>query len=318
MTIWRMAMRVGSQGPSMFEKCRELGVAAIAYREVEKIDFSKYSEDNLPAAWYSLTGSAPHSLRRLVFRMEKGDIIYVKHGPQIVGRGVVMGPYKYMGAKITDRHLVGYNYCWWSHTVPVKWDKNFKPIEIRLGAEQPTILRLDGERLKKLEAALGKRAVQDKAGKIGKDADKDTDKSTAKGRGRGQGYRLNADENRAVEEHAMKAAVRYFKDTGYAVKDTSATKPYDLTCKKGNQTWYVEVKGTTGRPKKVLVTRGEVEHARRYPARTILVIVHGIRLDKNTCNTSGGKVLVQNPWRPKLKDLEATAYRYTLPEKQKR
>lgn len=497
MTVWRMAMRCGSQGPSMFEKCREHGVAAITYDYVEKIDFSKYSEDNLPEAWHMLTGSAGHSLRKLVFRMKKGDIIYVKHGSQIVGRGVVMGPYKYMGAKITDRHLLGYNYYWWSHTVPVKWEKDFKPVEILLGAEQHTILRLDGERLKRLEAALAEQCVPPRVlfarvgwmkyydgpregdpkpvgggknnienigheiynyhdingycyaffeppgqsppegkknlsiDRITRNADWDSvpgvtvvfvarrpeggqvvvgwhhnatvfrkcqrvKRPRLKGYGYycktrtedvilltvnervwsipsdhtfgnanicymlnadgsskkldwqqdildkirnytgpnffrnpvveeeevisercgGQGYDLNGAERRIVEDHAMKAASKYFGSKGYAVDDRHKNEPYDFVCRKGTQTWYIEVKGTTGQPKQVFLTRNEVRHARDHPNRSALFVLHGIRLNKEEGKASGGTVRLIKPWCPEKEALEALQYAYTLPEEE--
>lgn len=80
----------------------------------------------------------------------------------------------------------------------------------------------------------------------------------------------------------------------------------------------MEVKGTTGQPDKFLLTSGEVEHAGKHPRQTILFIVYDICLDKNILKASGGKKRILKPWCPEAKDLEATAYRYTLPEKQKR
>jgi len=81
--------------------------------------------------------------------MKIGDVIYVKQGTEIVGRGKITSPYKYdpsilKGSKVVD----------WHHYVKVDWEKNFKQVKICLGAELVTVLRLDGDRLQKLKTAI--------------------------------------------------------------------------------------------------------------------------------------------------------------------
>ena len=93
MTVWRMAMRCGNRGSSMFEKCREMGIAAITYRPIHKIDLSRYSKDNLPRAWSQLARSQKSSMANLAFKINQGDIIYVKDGPKIVVVGLLTGIY---------------------------------------------------------------------------------------------------------------------------------------------------------------------------------------------------------------------------------
>jgi|GEM_PF-1860039 len=304
MTVWRMAMRDGYGGESMWERCRTMGVAAYSYDCVQKVDLSKYSKDGpRPDGWQYLKGSAASSLIKVAFEMKKGDIIYVKEGPEIVGRGMVKGSYQFIGNKMKDK-----NGWWWSHAVPVKWDKDFKPIQIVLGADQIAVLELKGERLKMLQKALKEPSLTPLE-KVQEAED------ILRHQFRGQGYGLNAAERRLVEDHAMKAAGRYFKDKGYAVKDTHAHQSYDFICTKSGRKWFVEVKGTTGKPDKVLLTANEVRHARQHPDRTILFVVYGIHLDKKTGKTTGGKVWAIKPWCPESKSLEVTAYRYTLPER---
>ena len=491
MTVWRMAMRCGNRGSSMFEKCREMGIAAITYRPIHKIDLSRYSKDNLPRAWSQLARSQKSSMANLAFKINQGDIIYVKDGPQIVARGVVTGNYQFIGETLKDD-----DGDWWSHTVTVKWDTEaeFAPVKIKLNAEQFTVLELKGERLARLEAAIaaqfvprvlfarvgwmkyydGPREDDPKpisGGKYNKEQtghevynyhdingychsffeppgrlpasgkkdlnikrivpDAEADEVTGvtvvfvarhpsggqfvvgwhrnatvycacqrverfgldgygyytrtrtgdvvllpvserswripsdhsfgnsnvcytlnddgslkrlpwqqdildkiraysgpnvyqnpvleedeeiRTRSSGQGYGLNTVQRKAVEDCAMNAAERYFRANGYDFNDTHKTKPYDYTCTINGEQWFVEVKGTTGQPDKILVTSGEVEHARSPGGRTILFIVHGIRLDKNTQRASGGRSLMLQPWHPEDKDLEITAYQYTLPK----
>jgi predicted HNH restriction endonuclease len=82
--------------------------------------------------------------------MAAGDIIYVKEGPSVVGRGEVQGPYAYAlceEIKDDEGHL-------WPHQVPVKWDPEFTPIRILVGAEQhSTVCELREEDLRRLGEA---------------------------------------------------------------------------------------------------------------------------------------------------------------------
>ena len=73
--------------------------------------------------------------------MKKGDTIYVKDGPEIVGKGKITQKYQY-----NPNILNGVNT--WSHFVTVDWDKNFTPFVLVLGADLHTILELKDERLK--------------------------------------------------------------------------------------------------------------------------------------------------------------------------
>jgi hypothetical protein len=95
MTAWRMAFRVGSGGEDLWPDCQRLGVAAMEYRPLDDIDLSRYPEGEPRAAWKKLAPSQQTSLKRLVYDMAEGDVIYVKEGPIIVGKGVVTGPYHF-------------------------------------------------------------------------------------------------------------------------------------------------------------------------------------------------------------------------------
>ena len=56
------------------------------------------------------------SLKRFVYEMEEGDIIYVKQGPRIVGKGAVSGPYQFdKKNRIVDPYG-----CTWQHQRRVK------------------------------------------------------------------------------------------------------------------------------------------------------------------------------------------------------
>ena len=100
MAAWRMAMR-GTIHPAdqsrvyppieMWPCCHKLGVAAITYDPVKDDDFAAYNPLNLPNGWAQLTNPQKVSLKRFVYEMQEGDVIYVRESPKIVGKGIVLG-----------------------------------------------------------------------------------------------------------------------------------------------------------------------------------------------------------------------------------
>jgi len=152
MRYWRMAMRRGNQGSDLFPKCRELGIAAICYRDEHGRsivgDCRRLSRDDYENTWRqkALTDIAGRvSLRRIAYEIRNGDVIYVKHGGQITGKGRVVGEYEYDQLVATKLGASG-----WSHFVKVRWDDTFVPFDCLLGAEQWTVLPLNKERLEKV------------------------------------------------------------------------------------------------------------------------------------------------------------------------
>jgi len=145
-----MAMRIGSQGPSQWPDCFERGIAAIGYyyegqpvvEDCKKITEKEY--DNIWRQKRPRAGSPRGSLRNVAYRMKPKDIIYVKEGTQIVGKGVITQGYKY------DPNVLAGSQEPWEHYVKVKWKQDFTPFTHKLGAEQTTVLKLEGQRLKEL------------------------------------------------------------------------------------------------------------------------------------------------------------------------
>jgi len=150
MTVWRMAFRRGSQGQEMWPACVKFGVAAITYRSLLTTDLSQYPEGEPRELWSRLAPSRIASLRCVAYKMKRGDVIYVKQGTQIIGRGTVRGSYKFDRASriIDEAGLV------WPHQVPVSWERGFTPVHLVLGADQLTVLELSGDRLRRLQAAV--------------------------------------------------------------------------------------------------------------------------------------------------------------------
>jgi len=162
MTIWRMSFRCGNQGYEMWPHCRELGVAAITYYPLGNEDLSQHPRGEPKHLWAQLAPTQKSSLGKVAYEMKEGDIIYVKQGPKIVGRGMVEGPYRF-DYEHRLRNPDGFT---WSHQVPVDWNSDFEPIDILLGSEPSTVLKLSGERLHQLENALNSRQSIDDEGVV--------------------------------------------------------------------------------------------------------------------------------------------------------
>ena len=152
--IWRMAFRCGNQGPSLWEECKKYNVAAITYIPLEQFDLTNYKYNEPQELWDQLAPTAKSSLRHIACDMKNGDTIYVKEGTQIICKGTVLGEIDRAYVFDKDFRIVDPNGVPWPHQVPVAWDTTFKPINILLGAEQHTVLELNGERLGKLQKAL--------------------------------------------------------------------------------------------------------------------------------------------------------------------
>ena len=151
MAAWRMAFRAGKFGHEMWPDCQRVRAAAIEYSSVDDIDLSQYSEGEPKTAWSELAPSQQASLKRLVYEMEEGDVIYVKQGPMIVGKGVVAGPYRF-DKKNRIQEPDG---AYWQHQRRVDWIPAFPQIQIQLGHQQAvTLVPLTHEDLESVEQAV--------------------------------------------------------------------------------------------------------------------------------------------------------------------
>jgi Domain of unknown function (DUF3883) len=129
----------------------------------------------------------------------------------------------------------------------------------------------------------------------------------------GQGYGLDAQDRRLVEEYAMQRAIQYFSGGGAKVRDVSLTKCYDLLCVREGREFHVEVKGTTGLGRAVLLTRNEVEHAQDFPS-VVLFVLSEVALTEvgDRKVATGGKQSVFDPWQIDSNRLEAQTYSLSL------
>jgi hypothetical protein len=136
-------------------------------------------------------------------------------------------------------------------------------------------------------------------------------------RDKGQGYRSSPAARRAIEEHSMEQARRYFSDLGWPmITDVSRTRCFDLLCQRGTSELRVEVKGTTSEGSRILLTRNEVTHARRVFPRMALYILADVELtaiDEAIYRADAGTEIVRNPWDIRAGQLQPLAFEYTMP-----
>ncbi len=95
------------------------------------------------------------------------------------------------------------------------------------------------------------------------------------------------------------------------MQDTRIGNPYDALAIKGSQKLYLEAKGTEGAGTSVLVTPGEVDHARKHPGQCVLGITSGITLQADgSVDESSGDLRVYD-WNPDVGTLEPTGFEWT-------
>lgn len=134
-------------------------------------------------------------------------------------------------------------------------------------------------------------------------------------RAKGQGFGLTHAQRQAVDDHAMGEAYDWLRRNGFTeIVDTSKTSAFDFTALNGDEQHLVEVKGTTGPLGGVILTKNEViAHLEAHPAN-LLIVVHGIGLDKTDNSTSGGTCHVLYPWPLTEDDLTPLTFRYEVPQ----
>jgi hypothetical protein len=128
---WRMAFRDGNKGFEMWRQCLANGVAAIAYGGMD-FDLSRYPEGQPRERWLQLSAPQRYSLKRFAYKIKVGHTIYVKQGPNIVGKGRVLKGYVFHRRS----PIKGEQGDRWPHLIPVDWDREFLPVTVQIGDTQ--------------------------------------------------------------------------------------------------------------------------------------------------------------------------------------
>lgn len=135
-----------------------------------------------------------------------------------------------------------------------------------------------------------------------------------KGKAGGQGFKLTGPQRKAIELHAMEKAHQMLTQEGFTVKDVSGNKPFDFEASLSGHQYCVEVKGTTGFLRGILLTRNEVDLHRDPAVNSILIVVHEIELSGTgeSPEVSGGTLSIWNPWILDDEGLMPVTYQYAL------
>jgi hypothetical protein len=129
-----------------------------------------------------------------------------------------------------------------------------------------------------------------------------------------QSFGLSSAERKAVELHAVEAAINFLKDRGYSeIQDVGSIYSYDLHAIGPEGRLHVEVKGTTGKGEKVILTRNEVAFQKSCFPENALVIVSDIEIGfEGELSTSGGKIRFISPWTIDDSNLAPISFEYSV------
>jgi hypothetical protein len=135
----------------------------------------------------------------------------------------------------------------------------------------------------------------------------------------GQGFERNPAVRVAVERWAMDAAVRHYRAAGWDTERCeSQNLGYDILCTQGKRRLFVEVKGTQGDGKQVIITRNEAFTARKQRKHTELFVCRNIRIsnpNQTPIVCSGGDKKIIEMWDPfACGELVPVTFFWRLPE----
>jgi len=129
------------------------------------------------------------------------------------------------------------------------------------------------------------------------------------------------DVRKAVEDRAVELAEMWYESHGYATGRKG--KPYDLDCvrESPHDHRHVEVKGCQeDNPATIILTAGELLHARESKVPVDLIIAAAISVEENSGKFigKGGRIFRHiKGWRPLDADLHPTQYSYAIPSVEK-
>jgi hypothetical protein len=127
-----------------------------------------------------------------------------------------------------------------------------------------------------------------------------------------QGLQRDTEVRRAIEDAAQDRLMRLDRDDGWTVTDTRQNRPYDAVAVRGTEQIYLEAKGTQSAGQSVIVTRNEVDHARRHPGQCWIGVWSGIRFKDEHVDPEAGTFRVV-PFEPDDRDLRPRDYDWALP-----
>lgn len=129
----------------------------------------------------------------------------------------------------------------------------------------------------------------------------------------GQGWQSDPVQRKHVEDAAQDRLMAHYVDRRWQVEDTRFGSSYDAVARRGDEVVYLEAKGTQTDGASVLVSSGEVNHARAHPGQCVMGVLSQINCDASGAIDPTSGVFKIMPFEPDADALLATAYRWALP-----
>jgi hypothetical protein len=152
------------------------------------------------------------------------------------------------------------------------------------------------------------------------------------GQSQGQTPLMDAVRRKKIEDAAQNRLMEHYRRRGWRVTDTRDGNPFDAVAQRsgpwvvstcgvvgpsgpdGDEVLYLEAKGTQSAGSAVLVTRGEVEHARANTGRCVMGIWSEIEFDGDgEVDVVSGSFQVI-PFEPCDHELTAVSYQWRVPD----
>ena len=124
------------------------------------------------------------------------------------------------------------------------------------------------------------------------------------------GIRASSRDQENLSARARMIAQEHLEADGWTVSRAREGVAADFLAERGTERADVTVRGTTSDGSEILLTAGELDHARSaYPA-TMLVVVSGLRVNESESRVHETTVIL--PWRPEDTSLTPIAFRYSM------
>lgn len=128
---------------------------------------------------------------------------------------------------------------------------------------------------------------------------------------KGQAWQQDSAKRRLVEDYAQAWLEDEYRSSGWTVTDVRHKSPFDALAVKGREVRYLEAKGTQGAGESVLITSGELAHARTHPGQCVLGIVSGITFTSDgEIDESRTELTIYESWDPEAGTLRALQYQW--------
>lgn len=131
--------------------------------------------------------------------------------------------------------------------------------------------------------------------------------------GEGQGRRVDAKLRKEIEDLAQARLTKIYEDDGWTVEDLRHGNPFDAKATRAGEVIYLEAKGTVTRGDRVVVTRGEVDWARKHAGECVMGVLAGITLQADGSVDPNSGTMRLYRWEPEEADLNPLDYDFYPP-----